>query len=202
MPIVYILTNPAMPGLIKIGRAEELVPRLKSLYTSGVPLPFECFYAAKVADADKVEKNLHLAFSPHRINENREFFRLDPNYAAAALELAEVEDVTPGSVTVETEQDVVALAKETQRAARFNFEMVKIPVGATLTFAEDDNITCQVASKSRVTFQGEELALSVAAIKALHMIGKKWKAAQGANHWMFEGETLVDRRDRMESGDE
>ena len=202
MPIVYILTNPAMPGLIKIGQTEDLVPRLRGLYTSGVPLPFECFYAARVGNANLVEKNLHIAFSPHRINENREFFRLDPNYAAAALELAELEDVTPGTVTAETQQDVVALEKETQRAARFNFEMVKIPPGSILTFVEDNSITCQVTSKNKVLFEGAELSLSVAAIKALHKVGKKWKAAQGANHWVFENETLVDRRERMEAGDE
>lgn len=42
--IVYVLTNPAMPGLTKIGMTtqEEIGPRLSQLYTTGVPLPFEC----------------------------------------------------------------------------------------------------------------------------------------------------------------
>ncbi len=202
MPIVYILTNPAMPGLLKIGKTGDLTQRLKQLYSPGVPLPFKCFYAARVGDADLVEKNLHIAFSPHRINENREFFRLDPNYAAAALELAELEDVTPGTVTTETQQDVVALEKETQRAARFNFEMVKIPPGSILTFVQDNSITCQVAGKSKVIFEGDELSLSLAAIKALSKIGKNWKSVQGASYWAFEGEALVDRRERMEGEDE
>jgi hypothetical protein len=64
-----------------------------------------------VADPTKVEKNLHIAFSVHRVNENREFFRLDPNHAAAALELAAIENVTPGSVISENQQDLVALQK-------------------------------------------------------------------------------------------
>ncbi len=44
--IVYVLTNPTMPGLIKIGRTTNLEQRVKSLSSdTGVPLPFEVFYA-------------------------------------------------------------------------------------------------------------------------------------------------------------
>ena len=57
--IVYVLTNPAMPKMVKIGKTgREVEARLNDLYTTGVPLPFECAYAAKVADMDKVEKAL------------------------------------------------------------------------------------------------------------------------------------------------
>ena len=60
--IVYVLTNPAMPGMVKIGKTgREVEARLNDLYTTGVPLPFECVYAARVADMDKVEKAFHNA---------------------------------------------------------------------------------------------------------------------------------------------
>ena len=43
--IVYALTNPAMPGLVKIGMTSklEIDQRKNQLYfgSSGVPLPFE-----------------------------------------------------------------------------------------------------------------------------------------------------------------
>jgi hypothetical protein len=68
-----------------------------------------------------------------------------------------------------------------------------------LTFVYDETVTCQVADKSRVVFEGVEMALSAAAISALQKIGKNWKSAQGANFWMYEGETLIDRRARMET---
>ncbi|MBR0794010.1 GIY-YIG nuclease family protein [Bradyrhizobium jicamae] len=46
--IVYLLTNEAMPGLVKIGRTNgELASRIRGLYSTGVPLPFELFYGAK-----------------------------------------------------------------------------------------------------------------------------------------------------------
>ena len=51
MDIVYILTNTEMPDLLKIGVTKDLDQRLKSLSAhSGVPVPFECFYACEVSD--------------------------------------------------------------------------------------------------------------------------------------------------------
>jgi len=52
--IVYLLTNPFMPGLVKIGMTaqEDIDKRMKELYTTGVPVPFECRYACKVNKND------------------------------------------------------------------------------------------------------------------------------------------------------
>ena len=66
--IVYLLTNPVMPGLVKIGMTtqEDIDKRMKELYTTGVPVPFECQFACKVKKGDcaKIEKALHTAFAP------------------------------------------------------------------------------------------------------------------------------------------
>ena len=37
--IVYLLTNPVMPGLVKIGMTtqEDIDKRMKELYTTGIP---------------------------------------------------------------------------------------------------------------------------------------------------------------------
>lgn len=42
--MVYLLTNPVMPDLVKIGMTtqEDIDKRMKELYTTGVPVPFEC----------------------------------------------------------------------------------------------------------------------------------------------------------------
>ena len=48
--IVYVLTNPAMTGIVKIGKTTRgMSARLSELYSTGVPLPFECAYAASEA---------------------------------------------------------------------------------------------------------------------------------------------------------
>lgn len=49
--IIYILTNPFMPDIFKIGRTERNVEdRIKELDTTSMPAPFRCVYAAEVND--------------------------------------------------------------------------------------------------------------------------------------------------------
>ncbi len=50
--IVYVLTNPAMSGLVKIGKTskDDVQARMSQLHTTGVPLPFECRFAIEVED--------------------------------------------------------------------------------------------------------------------------------------------------------
>ncbi len=72
---VYVLTNPAMTNMVKIGKMTRNVElRIADLYSTDVPLPFECEYAAKVKDVDETEKAFHIAFFPNRVNPKREFF--------------------------------------------------------------------------------------------------------------------------------
>ena len=85
---MYVLINEAMPGYAKIGFTEgELVRRIKELDNTSTPLPFECFYAAKVKDCKKVERLLHDAFLDQRVRKNREFFEVDPQRVVCLLNL-------------------------------------------------------------------------------------------------------------------
>ena len=119
--IVYLLTNPVMPGLVKIGMTtqKEIEQRMKELYTTGVPLPFECQFACKVKKTDcaKIEKALHTAFAPRRINANREFFRIQVEQAKVILELFHHEDIT-NDVSEEIENDLTIEDKEAKKKAQ------------------------------------------------------------------------------------
>lgn len=196
--IVYVLTNPAMPGYTKIGRTNNLEQRIRGLDTTSVPLPFECFYAATVKDAVFVERKLHDAFSDHRVRSNREFFEISPERVVAALELAAIENITPGQDFVETKEDKAALDKARDRRSIFNFGMVQIPPGSILTFSRDENVTCQVVDNRSVEFEGAVTSLSAAARTLLQRAGGKLTAAQGSLYWEYEGEILEERRKRME----
>lgn len=98
--IVYVLTNSAMPGLVKIGYTaqDDANSRIAQLYTTGVPVLFTIEYACKVQNAEEIENALHVAFGPNRINPRREFFRIEPDQAIAILKLLHTEDdsVQPG----------------------------------------------------------------------------------------------------------
>ena len=113
MGIVYVLTNEAMPGLVKIGKTSgALEKRMRELYKTGVPIPFTCFYTVKVDDADFVEKKIHQAFDDMRLNESREFFTIAPEKIKAALEITNGVEVTPAETVIETETDLVAIEKQ------------------------------------------------------------------------------------------
>lgn len=202
--IVYLLTNPTMPDLVKIGRTTDLESRLRQLSThSGVPVPFECFYACEVADSVKVEKALHDAFGDHRINSRREFFRLNPDRAVAILELVTIKDATLAAEVAEDQAELDALHREQTRREQFRFSMVDIAPGSVLTFSKDELITATVVDDKRINFQGEVTSTSAAATKLLHQIGWSLRAVQGPLYWVYEGETLAERRIRLENeGDE
>lgn len=195
--IVYILINESMPGYVKIGKTDNLEQRIRSLDTTSVPLPFECFYASRVRDAGFVESQLHEAFADQRVRSNREFFEMAPERAVAALRLAEIENVTLNRDIVETQEDQQALNKAKQRRAVFNFEMVGIPKGAELVFVSDDNIKGRVVDSRNIEFEGEVTSPSAAAQK---IRGTEYPL-QGTIYWLYEGETLDERRRRMEGAE-
>lgn len=197
--IAYVLTNEAMPGLIKIGLTTDSVEaRLTNLSAhTGIPLPFECYFAAEVKDAVRIEKTLHQRFAEARINPKGEFFRLDPEKVVLAISIGEFREVTPGAAQVEpAEQE--ALAKAKAKRPRIRLDAIGIKPGDELVFSRDEAIRAVVAANDKVVYEGETLSLSAAALKALHKLGYKTPAASGSEHWMFDGELLDERRRRLE----
>jgi hypothetical protein len=81
MSYVYILSNEYMPGVYKVGYTQNRPDsRAEELYrgSSGVPMKFrvEAFY--QVFDPQDVEHYVHQKLGQHRINNGREFFKVDP----------------------------------------------------------------------------------------------------------------------------
>lgn len=201
--IVYILTNEAMPGYVKIGKTStNLEQRIRELNSStSVPLPFTVFYACSVKNAQFVECQLHDAFDDKRVNPKREFFRVAPERVVAALKLAEIEDITPKKDYVEFPDDEIALNEARKRRSRFNFEIVGIPVDAEIYFSRDENIKAKVINShsiNSIEFNGKITSLSRS---AQEILGYSYGVA-GTDYWMYEGETLDERRNRFESGGE
>lgn len=118
LQIVYVLTNPCMPGLIKIGRTTNLEARVASLSSStSVPQAFEVAYAAYVEDSAFVERALHAAFSMHRLP-GREFFRMPATNAIAAISLAEIEQVSLAAEEERAEQIVSEIRERGKRGRK------------------------------------------------------------------------------------
>lgn len=201
--IIYILTNEAMPGYVKIGKTNTSVDqRINELNSStSIPLPFTVFYACIVKEAQFVEHQLHDAFDDNRINPRREFFTIAPERVVAALKLAEIENITPKKEFIEDKEDREALSLARERRGRFNFKLVDIPSGAELVFSRDENMKATVVdinSTNSILFNGEITSLSKSAQKIL---GYHYGIA-GTDYWMYEGEILDERRRRFENNDE
>ena len=196
--IVYILVNEAMPGYVKIGKTStSLEQRIRELSGStSVPLPFTCFYACVVKDMSFVEKQLHDAFDTSRVNPRREFFQIAPERVVAALKLAELEDITPRKDFVDSKDDQHALNQARARRSVFNFKMVEIPVGAELEFSRDENVKAKVVDNRNIELNGEIVSLSASAQK---LLGYSSPPA-GTDYWMYQSETLDERRRRYEEG--
>lgn len=202
--IIYVLTNEAMPGLVKIGLTTDSVEsRIANLSAStGVPLPFECHFAAEIPEGvnlEKIEKTLHQLFAEHRINPRREFFKVEPEKVVLALSIGSFKEVTPGRADIDP-VEVKAMEKvKEQRRARINLAALGIRVGDELVLSRDENIKAVVLEGNKISYQGETLSLSAAALKALQEMGYRSTSVSGSDYWMFEGELLDERRIRLEA---
>lgn len=199
--IVYLLTNPVMPGLIKIGKTNSngLESRLQSLYNTSVPVPFQCFYACEVQDPDLVEKKLHNAFGDHRVNQKREFFEIDAERVKSVLELLAVNDLTPIEDKFEDADDKIAYERASEIRSRINFKMLEIPIGAELIFSKDESIVATVTSNRTIEYNGQETSISASAADILTtQFGYTSRAVSGSDYWTYEGEKLWERRHRLE----
>ena len=87
---VYVLTNPTMPGLCKIGftknKPSERVKQINS--GTGVAMDFVVEWAFPCFNAHDVEKQVHkyLEDNGFRVSKNKEFFNVSVNEAKAVVE--------------------------------------------------------------------------------------------------------------------
>jgi hypothetical protein len=96
---VYCLSNPSMPGLLKVGITERTPEeRAKELSTTGVPTPFVIEFAKRVKNPAQKEATLHALLEKYaeRTNARREFFRTTPEIVKQFFDLM---DDLDGTVT-------------------------------------------------------------------------------------------------------
>lgn len=211
--IVYVLTNEGMPGLVKIGRTNNLPRRLGQHFRTSVPYPFVVNYAVEVAKDKQVENLLLELFRAERVP-RREFVKLSPEKVIDALRFAlrliggkvvdENHIVGDGKDSDDTPMDdggditEMVKAAQKQKAPRrpnFRFDELGIPIGVVLTFSGDVKVMAMVVDdKNTVEFEGKHMSVSRAANKVLGGATR----VNGALYWEYEGETLDAIRTRKE----
>lgn len=196
--LIYMLTNEAMPGIVKIGKTtRDAEARIRELYTTGVPLPFECLCACRVpvAHLDELEKAIHSAFATNRVSANREFFRISPERAIPLFKV--ITAMSGGDATIEVSEaldsgledaDREAIIKAKRRRPHLDFLELGLSVGDVLTFVKKPNVTVQIANARQVLFNGETRSLSSVTAELLH----KPYNVQPTQYWNVGDENLLE----------
>lgn len=212
--IIYILTNDAMPGFIKIGRTDKTVEqRMKQLDKTGCPLPFRCHFAVRIDDYEENEANAHKIFAGSRVRSNREFFRVAPEDAVALLEVLakgfngeeiKIENNMIGENGIVKDEDI-KINSDNSSKKQFDFSAVGIKAGSVLEFArtlkDGTVLKCTVndsTHKKKVSFNKTDYSLSELAKKIMtEHFGTNWKHYRGPDFFKYNGEILSERKNRM-----
>ena len=196
-----------MPNYIKIGKtASNVEERMKALNNTSFPLPFICERASTVSDMDLVERSIHSAFGDCRVNAKREFFEIDAERIIDILKLMELENVTPDfkATNIEEQREVErVIAKIDQMRSRFEFSAVGIKEGEELIFSKKDSngepFKATVIDSKKIKFRDEVMSLSGSALIILNELGYKTQIVAGTTYWEYNGETLLNIRNRFEA---
>lgn len=207
MAIIYALSNPAMPGLVKIGKIAKsnrtIENRMKELYSTGVPLPFELVRAARVNESDiaDVERKIHEALDTPlptdddesvrtRVNPKREFFQVEKRQVSAIFDLLVrmgAENVVQhGSRLEEEELEAAQEFKNRQRRPNMNLLEMGIDKGQSLVFKDDDTKTAEVLSRNKVLYDGQEMSLTAATQRILD----DERPLRPAVYWLYQNKLL------------
>ena len=86
---VYVLSNPTMPNLLKIGYTKNLPEeRAKQISAAtGVALPYKVEWAYKCFNGETIEREVHHKLKPKRANNSKEFFWINLEEAKEVITL-------------------------------------------------------------------------------------------------------------------
>lgn len=204
--VIYILTNPALDGFVKIGFATDLQKRIKQLsQASAIPYSFQA-YAVYETTAKLTDKALHdmidslnptlrtVEQDDQGKTHKKEFFIMSPEEAYSILEdIAKISGTTDRLHRIkQTKEEAkeTAEATEIKRAAMlkpFTFSACDIPIGAEVIFTRDPSIKGVVVDDKHIRIENEISSLSAVVMKYTG-----WKSAQGPAYFTYNGELLKD----------
>ncbi len=183
---IYIMTNPALKDMVKIGYATDVEARRKQLSTTALPYEYE-IYATYETSGNLEDKKLHRMIdnlNPDlRVSKSREFFIMTPEQAYELLEAI----ATISGTTNKLKKVKVCVAKKQQaKKPPVNFSKCGIPIGAKLVFIEDPSVVVEVVSDRKVLYNDEITSLSAISDKI------KGYSTSGPQFFTYNGETISD----------
>lgn len=211
---VYILTNPSFrDDWVKIGKSARPVDiRSKELDNTAIPLPFEIYAVMKTEKYNEAEKQIHglidLVNPDIRIRKGREFFNITPEKAlsifrqcARTIDDAEIEIFHENNLSGQDFSNNAV--KAALKKNKLTFKLLNIPIGAELSFSENEAIKSIVVNETNIVRlqDGTEATLSRATILVKRRLGTatKSEAYQGGMYWLYKGQRLTTIRSQIEN---
>lgn len=185
---IYIMTNPALKNMVKIGFATDVEARRKQLSTTALPYDYE-IYATYETNGNLEDKKLHKMIdnlNPDlRVSKSREFFVMSPDDAYDLLEAIATISGTKNKLKKKKQQ--APTSKQKVKRPPINFSKCGIPVGAELVYKEDPNVTVTVIDDKKVQYGNDITSLSAVAAQL-----KGYKSIQGSSYFTYNGELISD----------
>lgn len=186
---IYIMTNPCLKDMVKIGYATNVEERRKQLSTTALPYEYE-IYATYETSGKLEDKKLHKLIdnlNPDlRVSKNREFFVMSAEDAYELLEsiatISGSQDKLKRVANISSKQNDEARKKK----PAVNFAKCNIPVGAELVFIEDPTVKVIVESERKVSYNNEITSLSAVAG------GIKGYSVSGPQFFSYNGKLVCD----------
>ena len=189
MGYIYIMTNPALQDMVKIGYATDVETRRQQLSTTALPYEYEV-YATYETSGNLEDKKLHKMIdnlNPDlRVSKNREFFVMSPE---DAYELLEAIAVISGSQDKLKRVKVAKSSKASQTIRRpaIDFYKCGLKDGDQLVCTEDPSIVVAVKGEHKVLY-GDEITSLTAIMRKI----KGYKNIAGPSYFTHKGEPLTD----------
>ena len=185
---IYIMTNPCLQNMIKIGYATDVEVRRRQLSTTALPYEYEVF-AIYETQGNLEDKKLHALIdnlNPDlRVSKNREFFVMSAEDAYELLEAIAIISGTRDKLQ-KMKTNTSSTVQKTKRPA-IKFSKCGIPVGAELVYVEDNSVKVIVEGDWKVSYNGEITSLSAVAGKL-----KGVKAIQGTSCFTYNGKLITE----------
>ena len=185
---IYIMTNPCLQNMVKIGYATDVEQRRKQLSTTALPYDYEV-YATYETYGNLEDKELHKLIdklNPDlRVAKNREFYVMT---ADDAYDLLKSIAAISGSLDkLKKVNNSSTQANQKTKKPAINFAKCGIPIGAELEFTEDPTVKVIVVSDRKVLYNDELTSLS-----AVAGLLKGYKSIQGSSYFTYNGKILTD----------
>lgn len=184
---IYIMTNPCLQNMVKIGYATDVEERRKQLSTTALPYDYEV-YATYETPGKLEDKKLHKlidGLNPDlRVSKNREFFIMSPEDAYYLLEAIAM--ISGSQDKLQKMHTVGMSAVQKPKKPAVNFAKCNIPIGAELVFVDDPSVRVTVAGERKVQYHDELTSLSAVAK------GIKGYSVAGPSCFTYNGKLVCD----------